>query len=276
MKTSLFAAAALLSSVLYSGICDCERENTCCEPIYESCCDPCCGSAFVSIGGGYAWSFKTSIKTGPFWDPSPQGYRDDLNGSEFYFLGLGYHFPCCISASFELDYHPSFRYERFQTSTATQTLSFLGDKTRYFRVSNTAFFFNLFLNKNADCWCWNPCGCLQMAPFIGAGVGVSYNTVHDFHSVVPVEPSVPADLVRSIMVPYRTVDVAGQALIGITTKFGCNFSLDIGYRWFYGGEFRSNDYTVDSNNVDTTPDITQPWIGKLMANEIFVSLNYSL
>jgi len=53
-------------------------------------------------------------------------------------------------------------------------------------------------------------------------------------------------------------------------------SLDLGYRWFYGGKFRSNNYTIESDNLNYTPHITQPWKGTLMANEAFASLSFSL
>jgi len=270
MKTSLLTLTLLSSFALSGEEYDHSYECLC----YEDCC--CTGVPFITIGGGYAWSFRTDIKTGPFWDPSPQGYDDDLNQSEFYLIGFGYHFPCWISASFQLDYHPSFRYKRFQHSTAVETLDFLGDKTRHFRVSNTAFTFNLFLNRNADFWCWNFCGCSTIAPFIGAAVGVAYNTVSDFHSVLPLVTGEQAKAVRSIMLPNRQVGFAAQAMGGIALKYCENFSLDIAYRWFYGGKFRSNNFTIDSNNVDSTPYTTQPWKGTLMANEILVSLTYSL
>jgi len=268
MKSRLFMLAALASVSLHG-----DEATTYCESSYSEDC--CCGTPFLSIGGGYSWSFKTSITTGPNWDPSPQGYKDDLNGSEFYFLGLGYHFPCLLSASFELDYHPSFRYKRFQQSTSVETVGFLGDKTRYFKLSNTAFTFNLFLNKNADFWCWTVCDCYKLAPFIGAGVGVAYNTLSDFHSVLPAPSGNVSEPVRSIMVSNRRVGLAGQAMGGITANFNDRFSFDVGYRWFYGGKFRSNNYLIDSNE-NSTPGKAQPWKGRLMANEVFASLNFSL
>lgn len=269
MKTGfLFLLAALTFSHLPAQECGTSVDCSSCE-------DCCCGAPFIMIGGGYSWSFKTTIKTGPSWDPSPQGYNDNLDGSEFYLLGLGYHFPCAISASFELDYHPSFRYKRFQHSTAVETIAFLGDKTRYFNLSNTAFTFNLFLNKNVDFWCWDICGCYQIAPFIGAGIGVAYNTITNFHSVLPIPSVNQTEPVRSIMTSRKRIGLAGQASGGIVSKFGDHFSIDVAYRWFYGGRFKTNNYTIDSFD-GFTPYTTQLWKGTIMANEILISLNYSL
>lgn len=253
------------------------QASLCCEKT-----DPCCpqegGAAFITIGGGYSWSYEGSIRASPkFWDASPQGYNNDLKRSEVYTAGLGYHFRPLVSLLFEVGYRPNYKYRKFQTSTAFSTPGFLGTKTRHFRLSSLSFTFNVFLNKEGNCLQWKLGKCYAIAPFIGGGVGVSYNDLYDFYSSVPKVGQVSG--AASIENNKVHAAFAAQAMAGFVNKVTERFSFDIGYRWFYGGRILSNNYTTDYNvvsGVASPPEYVSPWKGVLGANEIFINLNYSL
>jgi opacity protein-like surface antigen len=235
------------------------------------------GKAFISIGGGYAWSQKASISASPKdWDPSPQGYNDNVKQSEVYTAGIGYHFRPIVSILFEMGYRPNFKYRKFQTSTATSTPGFLGEKTRHFRLSSLAFTFNAFLNKEGNCFRWKWSDCLSAAPFFGAGLGVSYNDVYDFHSVLPLSSGGVFHPVESIENNKVHAAFAGQVIAGLVFKVSQRFSFDLGYRWFYGGRFLSNNYIVDTIPGFATPQSSTAWKGVLRTNEVFINLNYVL
>jgi len=234
-------------------------------------------AAFLSIGGGYSWSEKASIRASSIdWDPAPQGYNSNVKQSEVYTAGIGYHFSVPVSILFETGYRPSFKYSRYQSSVASGTPGFLGVKTRHFRLSSLAFLFDAFLNKRGDVFNWKPSALFTIAPFIGAGLGVSYNNVYDFHSVQPIPPGKKAHPIHSIENNKVHAAFAGQVLAGFVFKVSKRFSFDLGYRWFYGGKFLSNNYLIDVSLGSTYPESTTQWKGVLRANEIFLNLNYSL
>jgi opacity protein-like surface antigen len=237
------------------------------------------GKAFITVGGGYSWSTHADITANPAdWDVATQGYDNDVKNSEFYTFALGYHTCSIFSFSVEVDYRPNYCYKKYQTSSATSTPGFTPAKTRHFNLTSTTYTFNAFLNKEGNYCNWSFRNCFSIAPFVGGGLGASYNTLYDFHSVLPYVSGSPQE-VRSIMNNKQKTSFAGQFTIGFTTKLNCRLNIDIGYRWFYGGKFETNNYitNVDSSTpTDLPPHIVSPWKGKLRANELYINLNYNL
>lgn len=244
----------------------------------QGCFCDCSNRTFVSLGFGNSWSMKgdLDVRT-PEWDPSPEGYDHRLGNSEFYTVALGYHFNPLISFAFEGAWRPSYKYEKFQTSSGAVTL---GNKTRFFRLSNFSYLFDLYLNKSGECFSWQPdlfCMSFKFSPFIGGGVGVSYNNLFDFHSILATQNTRNENNVASIMQERRRVSVAAQAMAGITTWLNQCISFDLGYRFFYGGRVESNNYVVDVHSpIGPVPFQISPWKMKLRANEFFVAINYSI
>jgi len=236
-----------------------------------------CGTAFVTVGGGYSWSIPADISANPaYWDVASQGYDHDVDNSELYTFGLGYHTPSIFSFLLEVGYRPNYKYERYQTSSASNTPEFTPIKTRHFELSSSTYTFNAFLNKAGNYACWSFRNCLTVSPYVGGGLGVSYNTLYNFHSVLPLD-SEGVQEVKSIMNDWQKTSFAGQVMIGLTTKINSRLSIDFGYRWFYGGKFESNDYlSSSSQNPIVYPQKIAPWKGKLRANELYVNFNYSL
>lgn len=253
----------------------CRPRLTVCGPDPAACAVPPCGRAFVSVAGGYSWSTNADVKASSvFWDPAVEGYNSSLRRSEFYDFGLGYHFRSIVSALWEVTYRPNYSYHKFQTETTPAAPESIGNKTRHFRLSNLAFTFNLFLNKTGNYAKWQ-CGCFSFAPFVGGGVGASYNTLYNFHSVLPPQNGLAIKEVRSTMSYRLKTAFAGQLMLGINSKINDRLSIDFGYRWFYGGKFESNNY-VSNVSLGTASQVVPPWRGTVKANELYVSLNYNL
>lgn len=274
----LLLTIALSASLSQGHAYFCSSVMDCFRPVPINC-RPDCGKGFISVGGGYSWSIHSDIcATTSYWDASPQGYDDDIGNSPIYTFGVGYHTNTIFSFLFETSYRPSYEYSRYQTSTITDTPGFIGNKTRYFKVSCTTFTFNGFLNKQGNYCNWTFRNCFTIAPYVGGGLGVSYNTLYDFHSVLPHVSGQGYTEVRSIMNYRQNTSFAGQAMIGLTTKINQRLSLDFGYRWFYGGYFKTNNYITNVNPGTPTipPSLAPPWKGKVRANELYVNLNYDL
>jgi hypothetical protein len=240
------------------------------------------GQLYILGGLGASLSLNTNMKTDSnFWDPSPQGYNATLGTSEFYEGGLGYNFSSAISVELVNTYRPSFTYRKVQTPVGGDTPGFLGGKTRYFDLQNNTSVVTVILHgaglSKSLAWPIGTTSLLQ--PFAGVGLGISYTTVSNFHS----EPfSPPADApkrdlpsVASIMTPYTSYSLAYQALLGLELNHK-NISLGLGYRYFNGGQFQSNNYIIDPVSGYNYPTASPPWKGSLAANEIFADLRFAI
>lgn len=240
-------------------------------------CRPCRFIPFISLSSGMSWSTRTKIHTDPtFWDPSPQGYNDDLHRSEFYSIGIGWEYCSLWSAMVDFSYRPGFFYQKFQTVFPSSTTpGNLGEKTRFFDLSNWALMWDLFVNKNGHRLSWK-IGNFCVAPFIGGGLGVCYNKVSSFRSQVP--PGVngnPLAVVSSVMQDKTWLTLGGQFMAGFVFPFCECFGFEIGYRRFCGGTFRTHSYLIIPNEF-TPAENTIRWKGRLNANELYFSLNYIL
>ncbi|HEY4832621.1 MAG TPA: hypothetical protein VIH61_08705 [Waddliaceae bacterium] len=243
---------------------------------YQPCL--CCPREFfISMGWGYSWSPKIDLDVDTnVWDPAVQGYNGNIGNTELYSVGFGYHFCPLFSLALEFDYRPKFKYKKFQTSTASTTPGFIGTTTRFFRLSNWSYTLNLYLNKQGRFWACNYWCDRSVAPFLGAGLGVSYNTVHDFHSVSPIPAGASFAPVHSIMQARTATSFTGQVMAGLVSYLTERLSAELGYRRFYGGRFFTNNYVVDVPSGFTSPIQVPAWRGHLHANEVYLSLNYAL
>ena len=206
---------------------------------------------YVGAQAGYSASMKAKICADPsFWDASPEGYNARIGSSAFYQTSLGYQRCSMFAFQVSATYRPGYDYCRFQTSTATSTTLFLGTKTRFFKLSSLAFMADVFINKLGEHYSWESCnGCLRVAPFIGGGVGVAYNNLYDFHSVVPAQPAgtgttanyplyaIPSR-VYSMENPYVKQSFAAQGAVGIVARAWEKLNVEVGYRFFYGGKIQ--------------------------------------
>lgn len=265
---------------------------------------------YVGAQAGYSGSMKAKFCADPaFWDASPEGYNARLGNSAFYQSSLGYQHCSWLAFQVSANYRPGYEYCKFQTSAAADTTGFIGTKTRYLKLSSLAFMADIFVNKLGEHYSWESCGgCLTVAPFIGAGVGVAYNNLYDFHSVVPAQPAstgltpntYPTNAidsrVYSMMNPYVKQSFAAQGAVGLVARAWEKLNVEVGYRFFYGGKIQTNNYGYQfkSGAVVNQPQVTvtatgavvakansefvpfaqenTPWYGKLMANEFFVGI----
>lgn len=248
----------------------------------QGCCNgwvPCYNNqVFVLLGSGASASrdARLSVDTPP-WDAANEGYGGNLSHSVLYTAGLGYVFCPLVSSDIEVTYRPSFTYNKFQTAVAgASNPGVLGAKTREFDLSDTSIMGNVFLNgEGANLFaCLNRCTILQ--PFIGGGIGVAYNHLSNFHSVLEETSSLGpgSSNVASIMNANTNTAFAWQLMAGAELLNRHKWGIDVGYRYFDGGRFKSNNYLVDVPGGSTTPVTITPWSGRLTANEVFANLKY--
>jgi len=108
----------------------------------------------------------------------------------------------------------------------------------------------------------------SIQPFVGAGIGVSYNTVSNFHTVLTANEEITAK-----MLDKTQASLAYQFNAGL--EWTCQrLSIDLGYRYFNGGDFRSNNYidrVSGTTGLTLAPITVPPWTSSLATNELFVT-----
>lgn len=221
------------------------------------------------LGTGASFSNESNISADPFlWDPPVQGYNATLDNSEFYTAGVGYQVSSLIDADIEVTYRPSFHYNKLQTPIPSPTTGVLGSKTRQFDLTNSSVMANVFLDGQGTNLFTKLNSLTTLQPFVGGGIGIAYNTLSNFHSVLASSSIAGTNGVASIMNSNSQTTFAWQISAGAELLYAETWRLDLGYRYFDGGRFKSNNYLFF--NQVTVP----PWSGRFTANEVFLNLNY--
>lgn len=221
---------------------------------------------YLLTEAGISLSQKAHINAPiPPWDPSPDGYNGRLRNSEILGAGLGLQFFPGFGAELLVDRRNSFRYIKTQSSDAA-----LGNKVRYFNFSNTTVMANLIVQGSyfSDCLCYQMNN-FPVQPFLNAGLGVSYNTVDNFHSI---QLNQSNEFSRMTSFTKRSF----AYLLGAGLQFSCDpFEVALGYRYLDGGKFRSNDYISDlgiGSPLNNFGSATSPWRGKFRTHELYLKL----
>lgn len=253
----LLSISLLLSQTLYS----------------QNYCDNFYGIA--GVGGSFSRCAKIKVDN-RVWDKAKNGYSRRLGDSENYTVGLGYAVSPCFRFTAEGSFRPHFTYKNFQIATAGNQIAFAGNKTRHFSLNNKSLLFNFYMYGTKYTSLDLGYG-FRLHPYIGTGVGVAYNKMNNFHSVLT--DSVPSNgltlhHVTSAMNPNTKRSLGWQFSAGLELMKACCFSLNLGYRYFNAGNFKSNDW-IHSENLpkDISHATTVPaWKGKLRAHEIVFNL----
>lgn len=248
--------------------------------IFSALPNECSRNLYVKIGAGGSFSQKAGIKVdNRFWDFAPEGYNEDIGNSEFYTVCFGYKILRFFKTDLEVSVRPSFKYKKFQSSSLGTQLGFIGTKTRFFRLSNTSIMGNFYLYASglSDNLIFDVENYFSIEPFIGVGIGVAYNTINDFHSVLARTTNsngLRLHVVGTVLPEFTKKTFAAQATFGLEfLAFDERLGIDLGYRFFYGGKIETNNFATSLNTHLLTKAATvPPWTGKLKSNEFFINL----
>lgn len=246
-----------------------------------------CNNFFVTLGTGGSFSTKSNMCVdNRYWDPAPEGYKSSLGNSELYTVGLGYKFSPLFAATVETGIRPMFKYKKFQSAAPGSQVANLGAKNRIFRLSNTSLMANAYFYGEGinECLAFKMDDCLSLQPFFGLGIGLSYNTMYDFHSVlqnVTINSNgLLLNEVANVMTHFTKRALAAQATVGLEFLYRENFALNFGYRYFYGGKIKSNNYVTSSttpeSQIESKAYTVPTWTGKLQSNEFFINFQVFL
>lgn len=235
----------------------------------KSCPDSSCMPWFLELGSGISWSSTSNIYPDPTrWDPSPEGYNSTLGTTPLYTAGIGYNISPLVSVDASYSFRGIYNYRQHQTAIGATAQNPLGNKTRYFDLTSNSVMVNatLYGQGLSDRLAYSMGNYGVIQPVIGGGVGVSYNTVSNFHTVLD-----NSLIVTSVLQDQTKASFAWQLNAGLEMKKD-RFSFDVGYRYFNGGTFNSNNALTTRVNNGGTPiatNIIPAWSSKLSANELY-------
>ena len=245
--------------------------------LFAGCNRECaCYPFYLQFTTGGSFSMESHIKADPTqWDPAPEGYNAGLKQAALFEGALGYRINSWLSTSASWAWRGHYHYEKHQTSGSGTPFA-TGNKTRHFDLDNTSVMANLFIHGSGfDCLTYRVCSdCVFISPFIGAGVGLANNRLYDFHSVADIPDAAGFKRVTANMWEKSRFSIAAQATVGLALTVCERTNLELGYRFYYGGTFKSNNYLTTSGTPAYVETIA--WEGTLKANELFVSLAYDI
>ena len=281
--------AGLMSSALYAG-CD----EGCCENIERG--PKQCFSLYAAAGGSFTRCTDMCVDTssGSFWPDVPEGYDSDLGRTGFIEYGLGYEWCDWLTFIASGQYRDTMDFAHRQTAIPVFTdvsctfpplecleTTITDTGCRLFELDANTFMFSAIFDLT------NLCGCEDwwFGVQIGGGIGFTHFNVFNFHLELESEivaEGFPGDeftftvptRIRDTMYSTTNNSFAAQAFIGLQYT-ACNWmKVGVGYRFFHGGDFCTNDFVTNSRGFNAADNAhpVDPWQGRLQANEIYLNV----
>ncbi len=228
---------------------------------------------YGSIGAGYSWTSLPGINNpnSSEWDASIEGYNSSLGNRGFYTFEIGKQVQHYVDVSLMYLNHETFNYQMFQQGISSTEGFTGGERNRYFNLNNRALLISGFLHPDHN---WYKISTIALSPFIGGGVGYALNQIDNFYTVGTVNVSGTAvGSTSSIGNQVSTNSFAWQASAGLSIRPINHLSLDVGYRYYDGGNFEtSNAVYANSGGLNAAT----PWSGHLAANQLFVDFKFTM
>ena len=225
--------------------------------------------AQIEAGISFPAELKLAGIDPAFWDQSYEGYSARLSNTPIFGLGFGYNFSKYLSVSLSSAWRGIYHYAKYQTFTGASIIYPVGHKNRLLDIRNTNLMVNVMFNGSAFDGLRVDFGSdAMLTPFIGVGLGVAQNVTSNFHSTTPIS-SAP----RSYMHTKTDYSLAMQGMAGASWVINKKFGLDAGYRFYYGGKFKTNTAVSDPTHEPIV--VYFPWEAKILTHEIFVNLKYN-
>jgi len=244
------------------------------------------------LGGSFS-RYSSMCAPSEDWTDAPQGYGNSFGNSPMSGLGIGMYINRLVAVGLSAQSRPDFSYSKAQTPPdgATENpcnfFPSLGTFCRQFDISNTSYMIDLFLNRaGRSSWYVAKWGSFEMAPYVGASIGLSTSWVSNLRTNTDIEQQFCSNIdyssgiVRAVMTAKSFNKFGWQLHAGIDFPINETVTLGIGYRYFSGGTLQSNDYMIDPiGNPPQAKDILYtvcPWEWKLRSNELVISLSLSI
>lgn len=273
MKKSLVATLCL-SSFIFNSYAGTMGE-------VKTCSDISCMPWFLEFGTGASFSNTASINYQPeynIWHIPTTSYHSSLGNVPLFMAGIGYTVSPLLKVDASYTFRGIYKYAKHLNYISTNVENPFGSNTRYFNLSsNSLMFSGTLYSKGLENYNQELTNKLvknigsygYIQPMIGGGIGLSYNTVSNFHTILD-----DRAFNTSVMQDTSVVAFSWQLNAGLDWQVTERFSVDLGYRYFNAGRFNSGDAFVtrlNANGANIATTWVPAWISSLSANEVFVT-----
>lgn len=231
---------------------------------------------YIKVEGGYSISQKENFKVdSPYsgWDgvnpadPNFKAGNDDFKGrignSALYGFGLGYRFNDMFRADLSYHQRDNFKYEKIFSGVVDNTTGIPYSYDRTHNMKSKTLTLNGYVDLARVL-------CLThsfVSPYVGAGLGVSWNTLRD---AVTVRSNALNAFAAETFAPINSktkTSFTWNVTLGSTFKVSRNFDIDFGYRFADLGKFESG-----TRAADFVGDLTPMKTSHTYTHEIYLGL----
>ena len=204
------------------------------------------------------------------WDmPLENGLSGTLANRGFYTFEIGKQIRHYVDVSLMYLNHETFNYQMYHERISNTGKITANQKTPIINLNNHAVLVNGFLHPDHD---WYKISTLSLSPFIGGGVGYALNQIDNFFPNGPKSDKIGVGSNPQILIN----NFAWQASAGLSIRPLDHFSLDVGYRYYDGGGFDTNNVAFNQNHSIKNVTITNPWTGHVLNNQLFLDFKYKM
>ena len=203
----------------------------------KTCTDTSCMPWFLELGTGASFSNSASINYQPQynnWDVPTTTYDSSLGTVPIYMAGIGYTLSPLLKIDASYSFRGQYKYAKHLEYITAGVTNPLGPSTYYFKLSSNSLMFSGTLYakglegsypelKNQLVREVGSYGYIQ--PIIGGGIGVAYNTVTNFHTILD-----NGNYNTSGLQDTTNAAFAWQLNAGLDWQVTERFSFDVGYR----------------------------------------------
>lgn len=206
------------------------------------------------------------------WDTPAEAYNKNKTNRGFYTFEIGKQVQHYVDVSLMYLNHETFNYQMYQQRIASSHKLENTEQTKPFNLNNRALLVSGFLHPDHN---WYKISTVGLSPFIGGGIGYALNQIDNFYSTSGKGLNKAAVHSNSSMVNQVNINsFAWQASAGLSIHPITHLSLDVGYRYYDGGNLETANNVTNSSPANN--NLITPWSGHLSMNQLFVDFKYKM
>ena len=204
------------------------------------------------------------------WDTPAEAYNKNKTNRGFYTFEIGKQVQHYVDVSLMYLNHETFNYQMYQQSISNNQKLTNTDQNKPFSLNNRALLVSGFLHADHN---WYKISTIGLSPFIGGGIGYALNQIDNFYPSNTLNKSTTNSNTSSA----NSVNInsfAWQASAGFSIHPITHLSLDVGYRYYDGGNLDASATIINTNTGNS--NLLTPWSGHLSMNQLFVDFKYKM
>lgn len=206
------------------------------------------------------------------WDTPAEAYNKNKTNRGFYTFEIAKQVQHYVDVSLMYLNHETFNYQMYQQGIFNTNKLAPTEQNKPFNLNNRAVLVSGFLRPDHN---WYKISTVGLSPFIGGGIGYALNQIDNFYPITNSTLNKNATNANSPVSNSVNINsFAWQASAGFSIHPITHLSLDVGYRYYDGGNLDTSN-AITHSTTGNSSSIT-PWSGHLSMNQLFVDFKYKM